>query len=173
MQEMGHVFAWGAPLSLLVVYPIGYLCSRFHAIRILLIALSVMAVLSMVAIFVIHSSDSWVVFYLATIIPGTTWGLAMQTMMLRLFPAEKFGQFFSSINVLGFGSIFIGNYLVGALMDAMHSRYRLVYLVSFACYAAALPVLYLVYRRWIFHGGPHNYVPPAPVEALTTDAVPA
>lgn len=164
MTDMGRVFTLGSLLSALVVYPIGILCNRITAIRLLLIALTYMTVATLMSYFFINGLTSWIVFTVITVAPGTAWGIAQNTLMLSLFPVERFGQFFSSINVLGFGSIFISNYLVGALMDWLHSDYRMTFIISFVCYLATVPMLYKVYRHWLRHGGPHHYVPPLPVE---------
>lgn len=166
MTEMGRVFTLGSLLSAIVVYPLGYLCNRIHAIRLMLAALICMAVGTLLSYFFINGLASWILFIIITIAPSTAWGLAFNTFMLKVFPAEKFGQFFSSINVLGFGSIFISNYLVGAFMDLVHSNYRLTFLITFVCYAAMIPMLFMVYRHWRNHGGPDNYVPPLPRERV-------
>ncbi len=166
MTDMGRVFTLGSLLSALVVYPLGYLCNRMHAIRLMLLALVCMTAGTLLSYFFINGLHSWILFTVITIAPGTAWGLSINTFMLKVFPAEKFGQFFSSINVLGFGSIFISNYLVGVFMDLVHSNYRMSFLITFVCYAAMIPMLYMVYRHWRRHGGPHHYVPPLPQKRM-------
>ena len=62
----------------------------------------------------------------------------MTATTMVLFPREKFAQLSSSINVLGYGSIIVGNLLAGAFMDLFDSNYRTIFVWSLTWFAAAL-----------------------------------
>jgi hypothetical protein len=90
------------------------------------------------------------------------WNLAFNSVTMLLFPSEKFGQFSSALNVLGFGSSILGNILAGLFMDLAGSDYRMIFVWSLSWFALAMVPLMLVYRGWKLHGGPHHYIPPLP-----------
>lgn len=161
-DDMGKVFAWASVASALAAVPLAYLCSKFNAIRVTL-ALTICAILATFYAFLfVNTEYTWIVYAFTSMIPIAGMGLAVATMQMQLFPAEKFGQFFSSTNALGYGSIVIGNYLAGLYMDVVNSDYRMIFLVIAGCYIATVIPLLLIYRDWKRHGGPHGYCAPLP-----------
>jgi MFS family permease len=162
MEDIGKVFAWASLAGMLVYPPMGWLCDRFNPLRVILASMLGMMVVSALSFFLIHDKASWLVWSLVGVIPSVGWGLASVTASMVLFPAGKFGQFSSGLNVLGCGGMILANYLIGKLIDATGSNYRMIYLWSVLFCALALAAMLRVYRGWKQHGGPHHYVPPMP-----------
>ncbi len=65
--------------------------------------------------------------------------------------------------MFAYGGLVVGNYLLGAWMDRLGSRYEVAFLWSAGTSAALVPLL-LVYRGWRQHGGPNRYAAPLPAE---------
>ena len=95
-------------------------------------------------------------------LPSVGWNLGFNAVTMLLFPGEKFGQFASALNVLGFGSSILGNFLAGRFIDFVGSDYRMIFVWALSWFALALVPMTLVYRGWKQCGGPHHYVPPLP-----------
>jgi len=164
MDDMGKVFAWGSAASAVAYVPMGWLCDKFSALRVALIALVGQIFGAVCTYYLVNDKTSFLVSTLIFSIPAVGWGLGSQAMTMKLFPEEKFGQFSSGLNVFGCGALIVGNYLVGQFMDLVHSDYRMIYFWSAALLALAILPMVLVYRGWMQHGGPHHYVAPVPKE---------
>ncbi|GAT34429.1 MFS-type transporter, Atg22 family [Terrimicrobium sacchariphilum] len=162
MNEMGHVFGWTAVISLVFSYPIGWLCDRFSPIHVAIASISAIIAGALLAFFFIGSATGFLVYSLAFSLPTMAWALAQRATSMKLFPAEYFGQFSSGLNVFGCGALIIGNILIGILMDASGSNYRVAFLWTVGISASALIPMVLVLRGWQQHGGHDNYVPPLP-----------
>lgn len=159
-DDMGKVFAWTSVATAIVMIPMGYLCARINALRLVGLSLACLALATLLAFCFVHDKASWTVYAMLLVIPSAGIALGMSTVQMTVFPAEKFGQFFSSTNTIGCGCVIIGNYIVGRYMDFVNSNYRMIYLVILICYVMALLPLSLVYRDWKRFGGPHHYKAP-------------
>jgi len=162
MDTMGSVFAWGAAATALAYFPIGWLCDKFSPFSVTLGALIGLVLGSVLAFYFVANRASLLVYIIVFTIPSVGWALGSIAATMRLFPAEKFGQFSSGLNVFACGALILGNYLIGTLMDLTHSNYRMIFLWSAALYALAIFPMFWVYRDWKKLGGPHHYVPPLP-----------
>jgi len=162
MGEMGHVFALTAVVSLVFYYPLGWLCDRFSPIHVAIGAIAVIVLGAILAFLFIGSATGFLVYSIAFSLPTMAWNLAQRAASMKLFPAEFFGQFSSGLNVFGCGALIIGNLLIGMLMDATGSNYRVAFLWTVGISAVALFPMVLVLRGWQQHGGHDNYVPPLP-----------
>jgi len=81
---------------------------------------------------------------------------------MKLFPAEKFGQFAGAVNVFSCGALIVGNILIGVVMDLTHSNYRMAFFWTALISCIAIFPMTLVIRAWKQHGGHDGYVPPLP-----------
>jgi len=129
-------------------------------------SLAAMAVCKLASYYLISSKTGWLVFSLAGMIPGVTWGLSSLTLNMQIFPGWVFGQFFASLNVFGSAGVIVGNYFIGQIMDWTDSRYQYVYLWCAASFALALIPMCRVYRDWKKFGGPDHYTAPIPEHML-------
>ena len=162
MTDYGRMVFWGTLVSGMVYLPVGYLCQRCHPLRVAFGSIALMLVVSTLAYFFVFNGTGWLAFSVAIALPTVGWALSSLAVTMMLFPAEEFGKFSSSLMTLGYGSLVVTSYGVGRLMDFFHSDYRIVLVVSMACYALALVPMAKVYRGWKKHGGPDHYVPPLP-----------
>jgi len=166
MASMGHVFAWTGVSSIVFLYPIGWLCDRFSPMHVIVGAVLAMCLGAVLAALFIHSKSGFLVYSVAFSLPGMAWGLGLSATSMKLFPAAKFGQFSSGLNVFGCGALIVGNFLVGVLMDLTHSNYRMAFLWTAFISACAVFPMILVIREWKHHGGHDNYVAPLPENYL-------
>jgi len=166
MKELGQVYAYATLLSAIIYLPMGWLCEKFTAMRIMLISIAAMLVASILAYLFVGDKHSWLIYSLAVSVLTVGWTLGSTTVSMHLFPAESFGKFSSGINVFGCGGMIFGNYAIGQFMDLTDSHYRYVFIWSAFFYAAAIVPMLSVYRKWKLHGGPNNYVPPLPNRML-------
>lgn len=163
MEVIGRVFAWGALAAALTYVPVGYLCDKVQPMRVAMGAIICLTLSWALGYFVVRGQTSWLVYWVAVaMLPSVGWNLGFNALTMQLFPAEKFGQLSSSLNVLGYGSIIAGNYLAGWFIDFVRSDYRMIFVWSLCWFALALVPMTLVYRGWLKCGGPRHYVPPLP-----------
>lgn len=146
--------------SIVVMIPMGYICRKLHAPRLILAAAFSLVLFQIFGYWFLCNEPTWVAFAFIGVIPAAAWNLALATLQMELFPAAKFGQYFSSTNAIGYGSGAIGNLLIGRFFDMANSNYRLYFLILLLCYAAAIVPLTMIYRDWKRYGGPDQYVPP-------------
>ena len=162
MGGMGHIFAYTAAISIIFFYPLGWLCDRFSPMHVALGSICVLCLGAILAPIFVHSQNGFLIYSLAFSLPCVAWQLSQRATSMKLFPAEKFGQFSSGLNVFGCGALIVGNILIGALMDAVHSNYRMAFLWTAVIAASAIFPMILVIRGWKRHGGHDDYVPPLP-----------
>ncbi len=163
MGELGKIFAWGALTSALAYLPMGWVCDRFKPIYVALAGLAGMTLASLAAYFFVHDRTGWWVYTVVSAVPLCAWGLGWTALSIELLPAAEFAQFSGGMNVFGYGGLVVGNYLVGALMDRLGSRYEMAFVWSAAMSAGALVPLWQVRRGWRRYGGPDGYVAPSPM----------
>lgn len=162
MDSLGQIFSWTAALSTLIYFPLGWLADRYSPIHVTIGALAGMILAAVVAPLAIRTGHDFFVYCLLAEIPLVGWRLGSIAVAMKLFPAEKFAQFSSGLNVFGCGALILGNWLIGLLMDAVGSNYRFAFVWFAVCTAAALPFMVLVLNGWKRHGGPGSYRPPLP-----------
>jgi len=160
MGEIGHFSAWTAIVTAVIYIPMGWLCDKFNPLRVAVTGLVLYVVFLAGAYWLVQDGPTWFVFTLLTSMPAVMWGLGSYTIGMKLFPSEKFAQFNAGLSVFSMGGLIFGNYIMGVFMDWNGSNYRLNYAwMSFFC-VLAIAWMIPVYRGWLRHGGPDNYVPP-------------
>ena len=162
MQDVGSIFAWGTLAATIAYVPMGWICDKFHPIRVVFAGLLGFILAGVLAFFFVRDRSTWFAYTVLTAIPGCAWGLGWYALTMEVFPTEEFGQFSAGLNVFGCGGLIVGNYLMGVFMDWSNSNYRMAFLWTALFTTVALVPLWLVYRGWRQHGGPDHYVPPLP-----------
>ncbi|HEY8966659.1 MAG TPA: MFS transporter [Candidatus Methylacidiphilales bacterium] len=162
MDSIGKIFAWSAAASMVIYFPMGWLCDRLNPLRVTLAGLAGLVAMSVLGWFVVRGRESFLAWTLVQTVPAAAWALGSLAASMRLFPKEKFGQFYSGLNIFGCGALIVGNYAVGKFMDFVHSDYRTTFLWSALFYAVAAYPFCVVYREWKRHGGAAAYVAPLP-----------
>jgi maltose/moltooligosaccharide transporter len=162
MKNMGLIFACATVFSTIMIYPIGSFCDRFSPLYVLVAVVVINSGLSIAAGLLIHSPTAFMVYTILHSLPAIAWGLGLNAASMKLFPAEKFGQFSGGINVFSCGSLIVGNILIGYLMDFTHSNYRVAFFWMALLSAVSIFPLLAVIRSWKALGGHDNYVAPLP-----------
>ena len=163
MDTVGKVFAYGSILTAATLLPVGWLCDKLSPFRVAIVGQAGMGLVAIVSFFTIHDSRTLLIWSLVMAPIMVPWGLGSAAINMRLFPPQKFGQFFAATNIFGCAIRIVANYGIGVVMDLTHSNYRVSYL-WFALTGLAVIPLIMVERDWKRHGGPANYVPPLPPE---------
>jgi maltose/moltooligosaccharide transporter len=140
----------------------GYVCDRVKPARLVVGGVVLYSVTMVLAYFFVHDRNGWWIYTVLSAIPACAWGLGSAALSMELFPRAGYGQFSAGLNVFGCGRLILGNYLIGAFMDLIHSNYQMVFVWSAIIFALALFPIWQVYRGWQQHGGPEHYVPPLP-----------
>jgi MFS family permease len=164
MNSLGKIFAWNSAASALAYLPMGWLCDKFNAVRVSLAGLFGLTLVSALAGVLVHNRESYLAYYLIWTLPMVGWVLGSSATTMTLFPKEMFGEFSSGLNIFGCGGLIFGNYLIGKLIDLVHSNYRITFLWTAVLFGLSIYPMFLVYRDWKRYGGPHNYKPPLPSE---------
>ena len=162
MGDLGKILAWGTLSSALTYLPMGWVADRVRAIYITLAGVVGMTLMAVGAYLFVHDRTGWLVYVVANAVPTCAWSLGWAKLNIELLPAGEYAQFSGGTNVFAYGGLVVGNYLLGALMDRLGSRYEMAFVWSAVMSAGALVPLVLVYRGWRQHGGPDQYVAPVP-----------
>ncbi len=162
MEVMGHIFAWTSAISIIFLYPIGWLCDRFSPMHVTIGGIIGLCLGSALALLLVRNQSGFLIYSLSFSLPGMAWNLGLRATSMKLFPLEKFGQFSGGLNVFSCGAMIVGNILIGYLMDLTHSNYRMAFLWTVGISATAIFPMILVIRGWKHHGGHENYVAPLP-----------
>jgi MFS family permease len=153
----------------------GWLADRYHPIRVVLVGTSIASLIIAPAglIWLFWHPAPIIVFWvsLTTSICLSAPSLAMinmgnPTMLMRLLPRSRYGQFCSTNALwLSMGTI-IGSGLTGVYLDIVThfvGRERAYYYLPFWATFFSIPALFFLfklYQSWKRYGGDENYVPP-------------
>jgi nitrate/nitrite transporter NarK len=164
---IGKVAAWTSAISLVLVYPFGVICDRFRPIRVLLFSALLHAPMALIAFYFMTGRTSYVVITLVMVPINALMGAADMPFYAMIPPRERYGQF-GAANQVVIGLTQIGGaFVAGCFMDYMThddkviANYRYLFMWSFVWQLVSLVMMFLLYRSWLRHGGPDNYVPPA------------
>ncbi|HEY0944946.1 MAG TPA: MFS transporter, partial [Opitutaceae bacterium] len=160
MERYGRLLVVTFITSFALSFVLGWLADKFHPLR---VGLATLVLYAAVMLWGAWAATNETVFNIVFIAHGVLMGSYLTgtaSIRQRLFPREKFAQFWSASNiVVGVGYVVIPP-AVGALLDATGHVYRytfigggIIALIGIAAYAA-------VYRRFTALGGPTAYVPP-------------
>jgi MFS family permease len=147
-------------LSLAQAYPVGWLCDRFHPLRITIVSLALYAVLTMLAFVFVRNT---VMFGAAHVLCGTVagfWLTATAPLGPALLPKNRFTQFLSATHICTATGVIVIAAACGRFLDVMHHDYRYMYLWASVLVTASLIVSLVLYRQFMARGGPEGYVAP-------------
>jgi len=182
LAMIGKMTAWAGLLSMALLYPAGVLSDRLHPLRVMLVAVGLMALLAPLGLVWLLIDPTpklalWITVaqVFITLPLGVLYKASILPMYMRLLPKDRYGQFGSADAMVRSLSVVIAGPIVGLLMDFMKWRYKgdeyyyryapawtiLLLSLSFTC-------LWAVYRYWKRHGGDDSFEPPAPWTAEKT-----
>lgn len=167
LEDVGRTTANAGLVLLVLSYPLGALADRFKPLRVSFAMMLIGVPISLINFFFITDRESFLLLgFLSIVIKGIVANLDLP-FYASVMPQERYGQF-GSANQL-FVSFFAigGSLLAGVTMDlltengARPEMYRYCFIWNFVIFIVSTVFMYLFYRSWLRHGGPHNHVPPA------------
>jgi predicted MFS family arabinose efflux permease len=150
--------------------PAGFLCDKFHIVRMTPLALLLAAICHFGMYFFIHDKFSLYIGGISIVMPSALVGLCSSTIGIMLLPKEKYGQFMSALGIVfSFGVIF-GNWLSGLFFD-FFPNYQLIMVWNGGFELLACIFGLLIVREWRRLGGIKGYVPP--LSSKSSESAPA
>ncbi|MDB6128211.1 MAG: transporter [Verrucomicrobia bacterium] len=147
-------------ISFVVSYGIGMLADSLHPLRLGLIAMALLAVVTLAGAFLIRDARSFGIALIAYGVTSGAWQTATASLAMRLFPAARFAQIESArALVTSLGLMLVGP-AMGRFLDVTGHDYRAVYAVGGTLAVLAVATGLVVLRRFRQLGGPRHYRPP-------------
>lgn len=174
LEQMGKIAASAAIATGLLSYPAGMLVDRLHPIRVMLLAkagLCVVAPLNLMYLFLEIPPETifWCYVGVAVItVPlGAIYSAATLPMLMRMLPAERFGQFSSANATCNAMALVAGSFLAGSFLDLVkryHQEndfyYRFIPVWTTIFYLCSVVITLLLFLQWKKLGGDRSYSPP-------------
>lgn len=178
LGQHGKILGIGQILTALLLYPAGVLADRIHPMRVMVwVKTGLLLTLPLNMIWLFKSWSPQTNFYVLIVLTAMTLPLnvmylaAFSPMVMRLLPADRFGQFWSANLMLMSLAGIVSGVAVGFFFDAMRRFFPDAVWGQDFCYRF-LPIwplffftigwifLLLLYRQWKRCGGPDAYIPP-------------
>jgi hypothetical protein len=156
----GKLMAFYFCISLLQTVPLGWLVDKFHPLRVGMAALVLHSAAALYGGLFIHNQ---LTFGIAFVLTGTisgTWYTATAALTMMLFPKMKFAQYSSAMNILVCVTGMMFGPAFGYFLDITGHAYRFTYLSGFFFDILTLAACYVVWRKFLAHGGPKAYIAP-------------
>ncbi len=159
LEEFGKIKGWTFIIQIPVFFMMGPLIDRFHPIRVSLVGLFLISVSYFSCYWLVQGSTSLLVCW--TINQGV---LAIHlgagaALTPRILPRDRYGQFFSANQTLGYSSMILIPPLIGWLLGIVKD-YRYLFIFCGVCTSLTFITLVIFYFQWKKYGGDKNYTPP-------------
>lgn len=177
LEQIGQINGFGN-IALALSIPIsGWFADRHHPLRIVIVGLAIQLVLAVPATltWLVFSPGPeasywlWVAISVGLAAPaGALIGLKDPTLLMRIFPRSRYGQFCSANAMLRSAAAIAAGLLVGLFLDTITGwqgkqiAYFCLPFWNMFFYGLAIVCLVLLYRSWSRLGGDNGYVPPLP-----------
>lgn len=148
--------------SLLLGYPVGWLCDKVHPIRVAIIATLLYAGMASVAFVYIRDARSFTILQIICGSLAGAWATAYVPLSQVIFPKLQFASFFSAMTVCISLSLMLASAVTGKGLDLLHHDYRYIYLWASVFCVLSLICMLVVYRKFNAFGGTKGYVAPLP-----------
>jgi Na+/melibiose symporter-like transporter len=188
LATFGKIGGTCAIISMLLLYPAGYIADRYHPLRVLRgvsIINVLLAPLSITFYFnchrFSHETAMWIYIGFSSIgLPIATLHNASELpMFMKLLPHERYGQFCSANALVRSCALILGGFACGWFLDlvkklnpAPEQCYRFVCVWSSLSFLGTLTFLWLLHREWQKLGGAESYEPPRPKKQRVAATVP-
>lgn len=160
MATYGKLSAIQLFVSLIQAYPIGWLCDRFHPLRITMLSLALYSISTLLAFFFVRTPFS---FGIAHVVCGSCagfWLTATAPLGPALLPRSRFAQFLSANHICTATGVLLFGAVVGWFLDLVHHQYHFIYFWACLLITSSLIVTFVLHRRFMEYGGPKGYVAP-------------
>jgi maltose/moltooligosaccharide transporter len=160
LDQFGKAQALIYAIGILLSFPTGWLCDRFHPLYVAFACLAVFCGINLIALGAVTDAASYRAVFIGTSLAGGLYLTASASLLPRIYPRLQFSQFYAATHVVINLCACVGTPLMGGLMDVSGHDYRLVYVVS-----AGLSGLGLGLWLWLIHhfrrqGGTRAYRAP-------------
>lgn len=159
LATQGKLGAAGNIVVLIFAVPLGYLVDKLNSFRIVQVCVLMSGFITGLGWFFIQGVPSLFVFTLVLSVIGIGSGLAVNKVMLRLIPKEKYGQFGSANSAFGSLGMVLMSVLAAKFVDKI-GTYRGYLLWSSLFVMGATPFFILCERTWLKLGGSKDYKAP-------------
>lgn len=161
MGTYGKLSALSFSVSFVTSYLMGSLADRFHPLRMAMVTSIIYAVCMIYGGLTINSVNSFSIMFVAHIVLAGAFGTSTAAIGQKLFPRERFTQFYSALMIVQSISIMLVSAGMGAILDFTHHNYRYTFLASgILAGIGTLFIILFVHRQFMALGGPNNYKAP-------------
>lgn len=160
MNDYGNRLAFIFTVSLCLAWPLGWLCDRYHPLRVVVVSLFAYLGVMLYGVFGVHNASSYLNAYVLHGIISGCYYTSVASLGQRLFPREKFAQFASAALLFASPLHMSLAPLVGLLIDHTGNIYRHAFTVGGTLVALAILSFWSVYTRFRKLGGPARYIAP-------------
>lgn len=160
-QSYGEHVANGYTISLILAYLLGILADKFHPVRMGMVSLVLYLGVAVWAAIFARDPRNFGIAFTAHIVLSGMYFTTTASLPQRLFPQDRFAQFFSAFGILGSIASMLMPLILGAALDWNGRHYQATFGWGAALSILALAAMTLLYIRFMRLGGPKGYVPPA------------
>jgi len=162
LDTIGKYRSWSLLLVIPLAYPFGLLVDRWRSQRVIMLATALCAAMNFAAFAFIQDKWSYMVCMILWNVPVFMINVANAVWFPELLPRARFGQFASAAALTSAGVTMVMSPFCGWLFDQIQN-YRYVFVWAGVMQTISFLTLIPVYRAWIRHGGPDNYLAPGDV----------
>lgn len=159
LAQFGDIRGWCHLVQIPFYFLVGPIVDRFHPLRVAIVGFSLCVASFLGSFLFAHDSGSLQLWLILNFIAQAVYMGAYLTILPRLLPREKYGQFFTANQIFGFIGVSIAPVLCGWLIGSLRD-YRFIFVWCTACSVLGLLMCILLYRHWKRLGGDTSYHPP-------------
>ncbi len=156
--QYGKVMAICSIITMGLSIPVGYLCDRFHPIRVYIGAAWLVILANIYGFFFCHDFPAFFAVSILLALVYVAQNGSRLPLAISMYPKERFGQFGSAASMVKALCMVLANAAGGWFIDLLGYQYIFVWDFVFTLFSVL--ILHWVYRRWKEYGGDKNYVPP-------------
>jgi MFS family permease len=162
MDTYGKCMALSFTISLVLAYPLGWLCDIFHPLRVSMVSLLGYAVVTAWGALYARTPETFAVALVLHSVLSGSYFTSGASLGQRLYPHSRFAQFASAAGIVGaLGGMAIGP-IMGGIIDLTGNAYHHTFTVGCITAVLALAVSWAVHEQFMKLGGPRSYVAPEP-----------
>lgn len=159
LKEFGELKSWTFLVQVIVYLTVGAFVDRFHPLRIGIMGLLLTSISYFCCFWFIHDAPSLLLWWCFNQAASAMFLVAYLSILPRLLPTDKYGQFFSANSTIGLTTLVLSPPLFGWLLETIRD-YRYIFVFSGICMFLALVACVTLFLQWKKLGGDRSFVPP-------------
>lgn len=159
LEQFGKVFAWAWLASIPLYLLLGPLIDHFHPVRIVLVGLAATAIAAGCGFFLVHDYSTFRFWILAYILGASIYFAASSSLLPRLLPRIRYGQFSSANAMVNAVALVLAPLGCGFVLDKT-GDWRYVFIWAAVWSVIGVIACFAVYVQWKSLGGDLQYSPP-------------